>query len=110
MKRRGQNNFRVTYHQTFRAYPTDSGKCGRIPSFEQEAAKGVHISDREQGLNGEGMVIRHYVPVKHQREEQFCSVCLQYYKGVPMVYRIGGDEFVVKSQESEHIEKESGSQ
>ncbi len=40
---------------------------GRL-SFEREAALGAHISDREPGLHREGLVVRHYVPVKRQGE------------------------------------------
>ena len=35
-------------------------------SFEQEAALGAHISDREFDLNGETYVIRHFVPVESE--------------------------------------------
>ena len=37
-------------------------------SFRQEAALGAHISDRELDLDGEGQVVRHYVPVVRQGE------------------------------------------
>ena len=37
-------------------------------SFEQEAALGAHISDREQDLNGGGYVVRHFVPVTRDGE------------------------------------------
>ena len=33
-------------------------------SFEEEEAKGAHVSDREQGLDGKSLVVRHYVPVQ----------------------------------------------
>ncbi len=44
---------------------------GRL-SFEDEAALGAHISDRDQGLHGEGLVVRHYVPV--QRDGQIVAM------------------------------------
>lgn len=37
-------------------------------SFRQEAALGARISDRELDLDGEGQVVRHYVPVVRQGE------------------------------------------
>ena len=33
-------------------------------SFEQEAAQGAHVSDRELDWNGESYVVRHFVPVR----------------------------------------------
>ena len=35
-----------------------------VLSFEEAAALGPHVSDREHGLHGEGLVVRHYVPVQ----------------------------------------------
>lgn len=32
-------------------------------SFAEQASLGSHLSDREEGLHGEGLVVRHYVPV-----------------------------------------------
>lgn len=43
-------------------------------SFEAEAALGAHISDRERDLDGAGLVVRHYVPVK-QGEETTAMLC-----------------------------------
>ncbi|MBM6977321.1 hypothetical protein, partial [Intestinimonas butyriciproducens] len=34
-----------------------------ILSFAALSAQGPHVSDREEGLHGEGLVVRHYVPV-----------------------------------------------
>ena len=38
--------------------------AGGMLSFEELAAKGAHISDREPDLDGEDYVIRHFVPVE----------------------------------------------
>ena len=50
---------------------TEDGKhldvSGQL-SFEEEAELGAHISDREQGLPGEGLVVRHMVPVQRGGE------------------------------------------
>lgn len=40
---------------------------GRL-SFEEEAAKGAHISDRELDLDGQSLVVRHFVPVVRRGE------------------------------------------
>ena len=37
-------------------------------SFAREAGLGAHISDRELDLDGEGYVVRHFVPVAHNGE------------------------------------------
>lgn len=37
-------------------------------SFEEEAAQGAHISNREQDLEGDGYVVRHFVPVEQEGE------------------------------------------
>ena len=37
-------------------------------SFEQEAALGAHISDRELDLDGESYVVRHFVPIEREGE------------------------------------------
>ena len=46
---------------------TVSDVTGQL-SFEEEAARGAHVTDREEGLHGEGLVVRHYVPVVHDGE------------------------------------------
>lgn len=40
---------------------------GRL-SFEEEAALGAHVSDRETDLEGGGYVVRHYVPIERGGE------------------------------------------
>lgn len=40
---------------------------GRL-SFEEESAKGAHISDRELDLDGQSLVVRHFVPVVRRGE------------------------------------------
>ena len=46
---------------------TEVNVAGRM-SFEDEAALGEHVSDREYDLDGDGYVVRHFVPIEFDGE------------------------------------------